>query len=75
MIRSARAARGRRTSLGKLFTGGGSWSKNLGIETELILIEKLSVAPVFPIQALAACGDDGLTTIVGRWKMGQFVSS
>ena len=27
--------------------------------------EKLSVAPVFPLLAQSACGDEGLTTIVG----------
>ena len=33
-------------------------------------MEKLSVAPVFPLQALSACGEDGLMMTVGWWKMG-----
>ena len=47
----------------------------MAIEIELIKMEKLSVAPVFPFLSLTACGEEGLTTIVGWWKMGPLVSS
>ena len=60
--------------IGKLLTGGGGWSKNLRIETELIKMEKLSVVPVVPLQGLSACGEEGLTMIVGWWKMGKIIS-
>ena len=52
----------------------GSWCLYLGIVTEFIQTSNLTVAPVFPPQALSACGEEGLTTIVGWWKMGPLVS-
>ena len=39
------------------------------------MTEKLCVVPVFPIQALSACIEEGLTSIVGWWLMGPLVSS
>ena len=48
---------------------GRSWSQNLGSETQLIQTEKLCVVPVFPLQSLSACGEEGLTTIIGWWKI------
>ena len=38
--------------------------QNIGIETELTKTEKLSVAPVYLLRAMSACGEKGLTTIV-----------
>ena len=43
------------------------------IETELIQTERLSVVPIFPLQALSACSEDGLTMIIFWWKMGLLV--
>ena len=40
----------------------------------MIQTENLSVAPVFPLQALFAYCEEGLTAIDGRWKMGPLVS-
>ena len=47
----------------------------MGIETELIKTDKVSVAPVPPLQALSSCGEEGLTTIVGWWITGPLVIS
>ena len=46
-----------------------------GDETKLINMETLRIAPVVPLQALSACGEEGLTTIIVWWKMGPLVSS
>ena len=54
------------TGDGKLLTGERGQGLNLGIESELVKTEKLSVAPVFPLQVLSACGEVGLMTII-RW--------
>ena len=43
------------------------------VKNELNKAKKLSAAPVFPLQALSACGEDGLITIIRWWKMGQLV--
>ena len=37
-------------------------------------MEKLSVAPVFPLQALSASGEQGLMMIIRWWMMGLLVS-
>ena len=34
------------------------------VDIELIKIEKLSVTPAFPLQALPAWGEEGMTTII-----------
>ena len=52
----------------------GVRDKNLGIEIELTKMEKLSSSPVIPPQALTACGEDGVTTIVRWWKTGPLVN-
>ena len=43
------------------------------IVTELIKMAKLSATPIFPLQALSACCEEDLTTIVRWWKMGPLV--
>ena len=41
---------------------------------DLIMTEKLSVEPLFSLQALTAWGEEGETTTVRWWKMGPQVS-
>ena len=36
-------------------------------------MEKLSVAPVFPLEELSAWGEEGLTAIISWWKIGPLI--
>ena len=47
---------------------------DLGIAIELCKIEKLSFAPVFPLQALSASGEQGLMMMIRWWMTGLLVS-